>query len=133
MQGGFRIYGESQLDAIKEALVKFQQKSDTKAAALITMTYASGQVCQCPRQGEITVSFKLIFPQFSVLFIYFYDAPTPSDVFEDFLAIPSITGDVTTRSFSDLVNLLSPQAQYNDQRSVVRFRRMIEYRLIRHA
>ena len=84
-----------------------------------------------PPQGKIAVLIKLIFQQFSVLFIYFYDAPTPSDVFEDFLAIPAITGDVTTRSFSDLVNLLT-QAQYNDQRSVVRLRRMIEYLLIRH-
>jgi hypothetical protein len=45
LQGGIRLYAESQLDAIKEALLKFQQKSDTKAAVMIT--YTSGQVCQC--------------------------------------------------------------------------------------
>jgi hypothetical protein len=48
LQGGISIYAESQLDAIKDALIKLQQKSDTKAAVLITMTYTSGQVCQCP-------------------------------------------------------------------------------------
>jgi hypothetical protein len=57
--------------------------------------------------------------QFSVLIIYSYDAPSPSEVFEDFLAIPAITGDVYTRSFSDLVHIQAPQAQFDDLRLVV--------------
>jgi len=52
LQGGIRLYAESQLDAIKSALVKFQQKSDTKAAVVISMTYTSGQVCQCPAKAK---------------------------------------------------------------------------------
>ena len=44
-KGGVIFYSEDQLDAIKEALVKFQQESDTKAALLLFMTYSSGQVC----------------------------------------------------------------------------------------
>jgi hypothetical protein len=51
--------------------------------------------------------------------IYFYDAPTPSEVFEDFLAIPAVAEDVSTRSFTDLVHILSPQVLADDVRSVV--------------
>jgi hypothetical protein len=52
LQGGSCLYAESQLDAIKEALFKFQQKSDTKAAVMVSMTYISGQVCQCPTKAK---------------------------------------------------------------------------------
>ena len=45
IQGGFLFYAEDQLDAIKEALLNFQQKSDTKAALEVSLTYYSGQVC----------------------------------------------------------------------------------------
>jgi hypothetical protein len=51
-QGGNRLYAESQLDAIKEALLKFQQKSDTKAEVMVSMAYISGQVCQCPAKAK---------------------------------------------------------------------------------
>ncbi|KAF8492574.1 FAD-binding domain-containing protein [Russula emetica] len=82
-QGGILTYAENQLDEIKEALVEFQQKNDTKAACVVSLIYSSGQL--------------------SVVISFFYDAPTPSGVFDDFLAIPAIGGNVTTRSFSDLI------------------------------
>jgi hypothetical protein len=45
-QGGVRFYNESQLDAIKTALFKYEQQNDTKAASAgITPTYSSGSVC----------------------------------------------------------------------------------------
>jgi hypothetical protein len=44
-QGGFLFYTEDQLGAIKDALVKFQQKNDTKAAIMISLAHTSGQVC----------------------------------------------------------------------------------------
>ena len=43
-QGGILTYAENQLDEIKEAVVKFQQKDDTKAACTIACVYSSGQV-----------------------------------------------------------------------------------------
>jgi hypothetical protein len=43
-QGGLFIYAENQLDAIKEALFKFQQVNDTKAAIEVSLAYTSGQV-----------------------------------------------------------------------------------------
>jgi hypothetical protein len=43
-QGGFLFYSEDQLDAIKMALLNFQEKNDTKAALLISMAYSSGPV-----------------------------------------------------------------------------------------
>ena len=42
-QGGIRYYNESQREAVKDALVKFQQKKDTKAATSVITGY-SGQV-----------------------------------------------------------------------------------------
>jgi hypothetical protein len=44
-QAGFVYYTENQLDAIKEALVNFQQKNDTRAAVLMSLTYSLDQVC----------------------------------------------------------------------------------------
>ena len=44
-QGGILSYAENQLDKIKEALVKFQQKNDTKAACTVSLISSSGQVC----------------------------------------------------------------------------------------
>ena len=44
-QGGILTYAKNQLDEIKEALVKFQQKNDTKAACTVALVYSSGQVC----------------------------------------------------------------------------------------
>ena len=44
-QAGLFFYNASQLDAIKDALFKFQQKSDTKAAIIVSFAYVSGQVC----------------------------------------------------------------------------------------
>lgn len=43
-KAGFFSYAENQLDAIKEALVKFQQKNDTKAQVVVLLNYSSGQV-----------------------------------------------------------------------------------------
>ena len=44
-QAGFVYYTENQLNAIKEALVNFQQKNDTRAAVLMSLTYSLDQVC----------------------------------------------------------------------------------------
>ncbi|KAI9449160.1 FAD-binding domain-containing protein [Lactarius psammicola] len=86
--GGTRNYTVDQLDLVKEALVKFQQKNDTKAALNVIAIYTLGRV----------VSAAVIF----------YDAPTPAPgIFDDFLAIPTNQSDVRTRSFVDMFNSLS--------------------------
>lgn len=38
------IYTRDKLDQIKEALVKFERKTDAKAAVMISISYLSGQV-----------------------------------------------------------------------------------------
>jgi hypothetical protein len=87
--GGARLYAASQQDAIKEALLKFQQQNDTKAEASVSMSYTSG---------------KFLFTIF-----YFYDGPTPSGVYDDFLAINSTGGNVSTNSFYDYFLSVGPQ------------------------
>ncbi|KAF8486373.1 FAD dependent oxidoreductase [Russula ochroleuca] len=86
---GILLYAEDQLHAIKKALVSFQRKSDTKASVMVSPTYSLNQ--------------------FFISVIYFYDAPTPSEVFDDFLAIPTIEGSVSRTIFSDFVQSLNSQ------------------------
>jgi len=84
ISAGILIYTENKLDQIKEAVVKFQQKNDTKAAIVIPIAYTSGQ---------ITVGCFL-----------FYDAPTlPGGIFDDFLAIQHAQGNISTMSYSDYI------------------------------
>ena len=123
-KGGFIFYSDSQLDAIKRAHLKFQQTKDDEAVAIMALAYttsqptsqpqilASGQVC------SLVVTYIVDLDrhqnQFFVALKLFYDGPTPSEVFNDFLAIPSIEKNVTTRSFSDLIlsqqSLVSPSS-----------------------
>jgi Berberine and berberine like len=50
---------------------------------------------------------------------FFYDAPTPSGVFDEFLAIPAIGGNLSTSSFYDCVQSLGPPNDYHSLRLVV--------------
>ncbi|KAH9168080.1 FAD-binding domain-containing protein [Lactarius sanguifluus] len=86
--GGTINYNADQLDLVKDALVKFQQKNDSKAALTVPVVYTPA--------GAISVA------------IIFYNAPTPAPgIFDDFLAIPTNQSDVKTRSFVDMFNSLS--------------------------
>ncbi|KAH9017339.1 FAD-binding domain-containing protein [Lactarius deliciosus] len=87
--GGTINYNADQLDLVKEALVKFQQKNDSKASLNVPVTYTPA--------GAI-----------SAVAIVFYNAPTPAPgIFDDFLAIPTNQSDVKTRSFVDMFNSIS--------------------------
>ncbi|KAH9167831.1 FAD-binding domain-containing protein [Lactarius sanguifluus] len=87
--GGIMFYPPSQLDAVKDALVKYQQKQDVNAALLVFLNYASGQMTS----GSVL----------------FYDAPVPpKGLFDDFLAIPTTLKNVSTWSFTDLISIFDP-------------------------
>ncbi|KAH9054939.1 FAD-binding domain-containing protein [Lactarius vividus] len=87
--GGTLNYSVDQLDLVKEALIKFQQKNDTKAALNVPVFYTPAGVI-------------------STAALVFYNAPTPAPgIFDDFLAIPTNQSDVKTRSFVDLFSSLS--------------------------
>ncbi|KAN0115751.1 FAD-binding domain containing protein [Russula decolorans] len=94
--GGLRSYNESQLDAIKNALFKYDQNNDTKAASGVYLTYSSDS--------------------FLASVFFFYDAPTPSGVFDELLTIPAIGGNVSTSSFSDYVQNLGPVSDFHGRR-----------------
>ncbi|KAH9013689.1 FAD-binding domain-containing protein [Lactarius hengduanensis] len=86
--GGTLNYNVDQLDLVKEAVLKFQQKNDTKAALNVPVNYTPA--------GAISAA------------LVFYNAPTPAPgIFDDFLAIPTNQSDVKTRSFVDMFNSLS--------------------------
>ena len=49
----------------------------------------------------------------------YYDAPNPSRVFDEFLAIHSIAGNVSTISFSDYIQTAGPLLDYKGLRLVI--------------
>ncbi|KAF5327189.1 hypothetical protein D9619_004973 [Psilocybe cf. subviscida] len=78
--GGLIFNAESMIPAVSAATAKFQAEVKDPKAAIITL----------------------------VSEVLFYDAPTPpKGIFDDFLAIPATTTDISTRSFLSLV-LSSP-------------------------
>ncbi|KAI9446106.1 FAD-binding domain-containing protein [Lactarius indigo] len=82
--GGFMFYPQDQLNVVKDALVRYQQKQDVKASVAVILSYGSGQ---------LTLGSFL-----------FYDAPVPPQgLFDDFLAIPTTLKNVSTKSFTDLL------------------------------
>ncbi|KAK0229792.1 FAD dependent oxidoreductase [Armillaria nabsnona] len=83
--GGVASYNASHMSVFNAAAVKFcSEVTDPKAAMVMTYAYASGQVSLATQM--------------------FYDGPTPPDgIFDDFLAIPALAQDFTTRSFFDLI------------------------------
>ncbi|KAF7795716.1 hypothetical protein EIP86_006881 [Pleurotus ostreatoroseus] len=83
--GGLITYTANELDAVNDATFKFSSNvTDPKAQIITTYNFVLGE------------------PGVSQLL--FYNGPTPpAGVFDDFLAIPHFTEDVSTRSFSSLV------------------------------
>ena len=49
----------------------------------------------------------------------YYDAPNPSRVYDEFLAIPTIAGNVSRSSFSDFVRSVGPLVDYKGLRLVI--------------
>ncbi|KAI9437994.1 FAD-binding domain-containing protein [Lactarius indigo] len=86
--GGTLHYNVDQLHLVKDAVVKFQQINDTKAALNVYLIYTPA--------GAISIA------------LVFYNAPIPAPgIFDEFLAIPNNKSDVKTRSVVDLFTSLS--------------------------
>ena len=119
------VYTGDKLDQIKEALIKFQQNKDTKAAMWMILYYMSQQVCSASSWATLLlVRTDATNTQTKIVAYYCYDAPTlPPGVFDDFMAIQPAQGNVTTRSYSDLI--LSLGANTNGTRFVVRYHRHV--------
>ncbi|KAI9437990.1 FAD dependent oxidoreductase [Lactarius indigo] len=105
--GGTLNYNVDQLDLVKDAVVKFQQKNDTKAALNVPIIYTPAGV----RPYISMLSFtnqEISSIQAVSAAVLFYNAPTPAPgIFDDFLAIPTNQSDVKTRSFADMFNSLA--------------------------
>ncbi|KAG2039800.1 FAD-binding domain-containing protein [Suillus americanus] len=86
--GGRVSYGKDQWDAVNSAIANYWAKTtDPKASTYNTFNYVSGL-------AEISC-------------ILFYDAPTrPEGIFDEFLSIPHIDQDISTRSYVNLVQSL---------------------------
>jgi len=85
--GGQITYLEASVDALSVATAEFYATvTDPKAAIITTYDYVEGMVV-----GSV---------------LMFYDAPTvPPGIFDQFLSIPSIASNVSTRSFLSLVQV----------------------------
>jgi hypothetical protein len=64
LQGGFLFYDESQLSAVKSALVNFQQKNDTKGVVVGFLIYSSGKVCLVMEKSPLIPTDKMDSCQF---------------------------------------------------------------------
>ena len=64
----------------------------------------------------ITVHLNRCRLQFLVAGLFFYDAPTPSGVFDELLAIPATGGNVSTSSFSDYFQGFGPSNDLHGHR-----------------
>jgi len=64
-------------------------------------------------KAAILTTYNSILGQLGIFQILFYDAPTPpTGIFDEFIAISSITRDVVTRSFSSFVQSVPGNATY---------------------
>ncbi|KAI0649785.1 FAD-binding domain-containing protein [Trametes meyenii] len=106
--GGLITITQDQLDKVNDATVKFSKTvTDPKAQVLPTYNFVLGQ------------------PGVSLLM--FYDGPTPpAGIFDDYLAIPSFTKDVKTRSFLDLVKA-APANATGGQRAIFHTVSLLDY------
>ncbi|CCM00866.1 uncharacterized protein FIBRA_02912 [Fibroporia radiculosa] len=93
--GGQLVILGQYIDQVNLATANFAANvTDPKAALITTIDYTGGQILA------------------SV--IMFYDAPTPpSGIFDDFLTIPNVEEDVSTRSYLSLVQVESTQTSAN--------------------
>ncbi|EPQ60851.1 FAD-binding domain-containing protein [Gloeophyllum trabeum ATCC 11539] len=82
--GGIIVYPASSMTAVSSAIGNYTANvRDPKAALLAAYNYAASQVI-----GSLT---------------FFYDGPTPPDgIFDEFLAIPALEKDVSSRSWLSL-------------------------------
>ncbi|KAJ7833877.1 FAD-binding domain-containing protein [Mycena olivaceomarginata] len=84
--GGLITYTVAQIPDVSAAVARFASSvTDPKAGIIPTYNFLLGQP--------------------GISNVIFYDGPTPPPgIFDDFLAIPHLTKDVSTRSFTSLVN-----------------------------
>ncbi|KAK0199361.1 FAD dependent oxidoreductase [Desarmillaria ectypa] len=85
--GGSATYSVDNISAFTTALAKFSSEvSDPKAAIVLGYAYSGSS-------GQVVLSSLI-----------FYDDPTPpSGIFDDILALPSLSQDIKSRTFSDLI------------------------------
>ncbi|KAI0260022.1 FAD-binding domain-containing protein [Gloeopeniophorella convolvens] len=91
--GGVVLYSPDQVDAVKTAIVNFQERvNDTKAVIGISLAFES----------PLGISPSAIL---------FYDGPTPPEgTFDDFLALQSVQSNVSSRSYADFVHSTSSES-----------------------
>ncbi|KAG6908411.1 hypothetical protein DXG01_004772 [Tephrocybe rancida] len=72
-----------------------------------------------PKAGIIT-TYNFLLGEPGISQLLFYDGPTPpSGIFDDFLAIPYLTKDVSTRDFLSLVKASPANATYGQRLSLI--------------
>jgi hypothetical protein len=85
----------------KKHLSSSNRRKIPKPPCRYLLLFIGSSVFRC---GDVMTGFKLTNnSQLSILVFYFYDAPSPGKIFEDFLAIPTTQGNVATQSFSDFI------------------------------
>jgi hypothetical protein len=106
VQGGRISYSQDQWEGASSAIANFwANATDPKASIYNTYNYISGVVRQLLLfSAYYSASVAL---QAEISTILFYDAPTcPEGMFDEFLSVPYIEKDISTRSYVSLVQSL---------------------------
>ena len=105
-QGGILSYSLENIDAVNEAVAKYSlSNQDPKSQILVSYASIANQVSPHSFSNEPSANE---WDQFMANIFMFYDAPElPQGMFADFLNIPSIFGEVKSRSFVDFLSVFN--------------------------
>ncbi|KAK7045244.1 FAD-binding PCMH-type domain-containing protein [Favolaschia claudopus] len=117
LKGGMNNFG---------IVTKFTLKTFPQGG-LMTFTFDQIDNNVTDPKAAILPTFNFLLGEVGVSHIMFYDGPTPpAGIFDDFLAIPHFTKDVSTRSFSSLVKA-SPSNATTGARGAFHTVSLLEY------
>lgn len=109
--GGLITYSPDKFDAMATATSNFITKNTDPKAAIITEFNTLAGLVRLFLSRELVDELTRLPFQPGISLSIFYDGPTvPAGVFDEILAIESFTKDVSTRSFSSLVQAQPAQA-----------------------
>ena len=116
-QGGLITITGNNIPAVAAATAKFSANvTDPKAGVITTYNFLLGQVMSYCYTHFLLCSLIPCHLQPGISQLLFYDGPTPpAGIFDDFLAIPYFTKDVSTRDFSSLVQASPANATYGQR------------------
>ena len=95
------------IDQVNQATANFAANvTDPKAQIITTYDYQQGVVRTCSHSFHYCTLLTSNDVQLLAAIMLFYDAPEqPADIFDEFMALPALATNISTRSFFSLVQV----------------------------